>query len=172
MRHRPGGDKAFAILWFLVFWVCMPIAFMNLLVGLAVSDVVALKRDAKITRYRSKLETILVWEYSLPSWLLRRFKILDLLSVRESLPTYPGENKSESTGRVKEAALKAIQPRGFHFYSNGGMFNRIKSFFKFPIDSKLTKEMVENLNRQSGADEVKELLATVKELLTRIPNTK
>ena len=78
MRNIPKttSSRLVAVIFFILFCVCMPIALMNLLVGLAVSDVDVLKRDAKITELRSKLETILHWDYSLPTFIAKKLDLL------------------------------------------------------------------------------------------------
>ena len=109
LLSRPLGDKVFAIFFFVVFCVGMPVAFMNLLVGLAVSDVDALKRDAKITELKSKLETILAWQYSLPVCITKR---LDLLNQEDYWPVCPSEWVKEKVANEMEALETAPDPRG------------------------------------------------------------
>ena len=171
---RPADEGMFGTVFFLLFCVCMPIAFINLLVGLAVSDVGALTRNAKIAELTSKLEMILEWDFSLPTYAAERF---DLLSARpcerEAWLSCPQEWETADSQSMKQrVAKKAFEPKGFFFFSNRGIVNRILCAFHLPINTEVTDELQEALNGQTDIDHIKEQLSNVQELLTKVLNSK
>ena len=94
------------------------------------------------------------------------------LSAREIWPSCP-ESWDDSTDENKMAAARrAFRPKGFLFFSNRGIWNRIMAALRLPINTETAKRVDEALNNQSEISEIKEQLSRVKDLLTKIIDSK
>ena len=139
-----GLDKGFALAFFFLFCVCMPIGLMNLLVGLAVSDVGAMKRDANVTVLVSKLKAILALEFSFHHSIACRLGLL----CREEESPFPAEWCEKSVNcAIEENRHMAHRPKCIRYQPNATFFNRIRDALSLHVSCQDAQEMVRVLNQ-------------------------